>query len=181
MTQQIASMRHEKGFRVFNSTWWQKGDWIVVRPLSGFHAMCDTDLWPPCNWLCGYRNGLEKMKIRRTIDLFRSILVNCYASRWSHGAGLDPWLFSPASLSWKDWVNDSIQSLDHGTGNPKRHTVTSFLLSLFRDLILLEPLENGKETSLFLLDWEECGTALMVFAGLARLRSVCPFSSEAGM
>ena len=102
-------------------------------------------------------------------------------SRSSTDAGSDPRLFLPAPPSRRHGVNDSIQSSDHGTGKPKLHTDTSFLLSLFRDLILPEPLENGKETSLFLLDGEECGTALMVFAGLARPRPVCPFSSEAGM
>lgn len=33
----------------------------------------------------------------------------------------------------------------------------------------------------FLLDRVECGTALMVFTGLARPGPVCPFTSEAGM
>lgn len=132
------------------TTWWQKGDSIVVQPLSGFHAMYDTDLWPPCKWICGYRNGLEKMRIRSTIWPLSVYFGKFLCFTLLKDAGLDPWLFLPASLSWKDWVNDSIQSLDHGTGNPKRHTVTSFLLSLFRDLILQEPLENGKETSLFL-------------------------------
>lgn len=63
-------------------------------------------------------------------------------------------------------------------GNSKLYTATSFLLSLFQDPVLEESLENGKETSRFLLDWEECGTVLMAFAGVAHPSVLSPLKEE---
>lgn len=152
--------------------WWQRSDWVVVRQLGSFHAMkappvmCDPDLWPLCKWICVYRNRLEKRKsiAKNKLDLLKLVLGTLFTHRLRFGPMIV--FASIAELRpLSEWFHSGRGSWDRGA---KLRTVTSFLLSLFRDLILQELLENGKETSLFLLDWEECGTALMVFAGLAR-------------
>lgn len=76
-------------------------------------------------------------------------------------AGLDPWWM-------RRWAQDSIQTSGWGT-----HT-SCFPPAPLWDITRLDPPEKSKGK-------KECGTALMVFAGLACPRPVCPLSSETGM
>lgn len=71
------------------------------------------------------RDGCRKWEVSQKMNLCTLSFVTLLTD-----AGLGPLMFSLLSLSWRDRVNDSIQSLDHGTGKPKLHTATSFLLRL---------------------------------------------------
>ena len=102
--------------------WWQRSDWVVVRQLSNFHAMkapsvtCDPDFWSVYVNVCVQKSVGEKKEVSQKINLtFSSLFWGCFLRTDS---GLDARLFSPASLSWGHWVNDSIQAVDHGTGEP---------------------------------------------------------------
>lgn len=103
-----------------------------------------VSLWP-LNSRSVRRHGQGKIHLTSQ----ENILYLCAVALLT-GAGLDRRLFLLASLSWKVWLNDSIHSMHHNAPRPNLHTATSFLLHLFRDLILPEPLETGKEASLFL-------------------------------
>lgn len=136
----------EKLRRMFFSetTAWQKGD---------FHAwreMWDPDLWPRRVWLCGRR---------------KEAAWEAHSSRSTY-VGLVVGL---------DWVNDSIQAfLVHGTGKSKMAHC---------HLIPAQPFFPRPNTAGAPGKWdrnitlpfstEECGTALMGFAGSARQRPVC--------
>lgn len=103
----------------------------------------------------------------------------CHVARRRGFGSIDVFAIITELKGLSEWFHSSPWIMGQGSQNCTQPP--HFCSALFREIIRQEPLENGKETSLFLLDWEECGTALMVFAGLARPKPDCRFSSEAGM
>lgn len=159
------------------------GHTVWLERLHWLSCMASNVWRRPLTSLCVNMCG-EKWEVSQKHTAEVNSLLVCVHFYWSRCSQLQVWIHGcfrqhhrAEGVEWMIPFSPVIM----GEGSQNCTQSPHFCSAVFRALILQEPLENGKDTSLFLLDWEECGTVLMVFAGLARLRPVCPFSSGAGM